>query len=250
MKPDNPRHAVLIAYAILALIAVALWIAPPVDSGHMAAWVQGVGTLVAVAVAAWVGLLPDLRARQLEIDRQRGFYLAIASGMIWADNGASDIQATVMSDNLVRLPKYIEVGRALGLTVALEKIGSAPWSRWPTMHLYATTIGLTSRLHEVLSTAEALSRTSEDRSNHQSGQALIEARQAVRRYWIMRAALVEQLTEGLGSNWMPPDFRRRVADAPQFFSHQPAPATAPRLSDQTAGRHPAGSAAPSSVAES
>lgn len=138
----DPRHFVLIAYGILALLAVTLAIAPPKNSGEVAAWVQGVGTVVAVLVAAWIGFLPArLEARRAEKARHDFLRSIKLATRILVSHHKALRRAIKYQDleELIREVDFIELYRTKRLFESLLLTGA---QAWPTFSLYEEVNGL------------------------------------------------------------------------------------------------------------
>lgn len=150
---NDARHLVLIAYAVLALLAAGMLIAPPKDSGDMAAWVQGVGTVVAIAVAGWVGLLPSLHRQREQQEATRRMYDAVAGACAWSNLSLGQLSERIAHGRKDNFSKIVQMAKDFTPIEPLDKVLVEPLAAWPHVGLYMFTLELQRSVRDLLENA-------------------------------------------------------------------------------------------------
>jgi hypothetical protein len=151
MEPIRRNELFAIAAALLlSVVAFAIIDAPPPkSSSDFAAWAQGVGTIAAVAVAAWVGLLPYRAEQQRQKRERRAFHdvvhmaaIEVMDPVSWIEVAIEERDATAFKRELKRLKDPARLR-------PLRHILAEPPTKWSSMGVYLSATRLERAVEEL-----------------------------------------------------------------------------------------------------
>lgn len=129
--------ACFVAWAAFSMVD-----APPMTRGELADWGQGLGSVAAVFIAAWVGTLPSRMEARARATRKVEFAMAIrdASKWIWLriERLRYDINGRRQTDVILGVSAI----KQIALEAVLSKFLEEPISQWPSVELYVRTSDL------------------------------------------------------------------------------------------------------------
>ncbi len=149
------RHAVILFYALMAILVVVLFRFPPQNSGEVAAWVQGVGTLAAVGAAIWAGLFPAMQSARQERSVRAEFAQDVTDVLDQAERAVVRVVEMVDEGDYRRAANRLEAIRLMAIQAGIADLLRTPRSRWPSRRCYADMFTL-NRMLVVLSDDEAV----------------------------------------------------------------------------------------------
>lgn len=133
---SDMRHLILLGYGVIILLGWGLAVAPPQSSSEIAAWVQGVGTIGGVGIAAWVGTLP-IRQRARERQASRVGFAEDVSGVARSVLHVCErVQASLDARNRLEAEINLRVLAELELGELVSDLLKEPRHVWPTRMSY------------------------------------------------------------------------------------------------------------------
>lgn len=133
MKPDPIfRHAVIIAYVLLAMLVAALILLPPENSGDVAAWVQGVGTIAAVLVAVWAAGAPGRAADVQNVRTLKTLYRLLTQSLNLVKSVNAEIAAGVAKNDFKDSLASLYVLQRIGADTELKGLLADGAQLFPT----------------------------------------------------------------------------------------------------------------------
>lgn len=122
---------------------------PPPSSSELAAWVQGIGTVAAVAIAAWVGMVPIRHERQARLAKRRDFINAIVDAAGYAIVAANDVLDASHRGVIEDFTRGLEALKQTEAVSALAKLLEEPVTTWPSAAAYVRALDLSSAVIEL-----------------------------------------------------------------------------------------------------
>lgn len=139
---DDKRHIVLLGYGALSVLAGALLIAPPTSSGEMAAWVQGVGTVVGVILAVWVGQLPLRQEQRRRREDAAELRAALIENFSYFDASLKTFKLRLEKGDAGGVYRSLSVISESGILSTLEVLLAEPRRSWPSSISYFYALSL------------------------------------------------------------------------------------------------------------
>ncbi len=124
------------AVALLAMSIAAWFIPRPVESDEYAAWAQCAGSVIAIGVAAWAGLLPSIeRAKDRELARQ-GMFDAVEASVEWFCQSIGPHMFAIAFSDYETARKSLRLTDRAGVEASLRSLLIIPRNQWPSHELF------------------------------------------------------------------------------------------------------------------
>ncbi|WP_312166660.1 hypothetical protein [Phenylobacterium sp.] len=130
------RHAVIVFYALMAVLVVILLRFPPQNSAEVAAWVQGVGTLAAVGAAIWAGLFPAMRSARQERSARAEFAQDVTDVLDLAEKAVARVVKAVEAGDYRRAATALDTIGQMAIQPSIADLLATPRARWPSRQCY------------------------------------------------------------------------------------------------------------------
>lgn len=223
---DLTRSATLWGWIILAGMFLGIAVYPPKNSGEVASWVQGVGTIAAIVVTAWVGLAPLRHAEAERRAAKQSFNLALRDAIEWSDDLLAGSIDHLRNGRDAEARSELWKTRITSPGRPLQHMLNHPLTEWPSADAFSFSHAYLNCVQQMVEAGEAWGIAGERRSREQPGRPWEEAareteEREAREGFILAVDNLEQT-------------RARLNLFVMGLRHRPAPVTPPRPCDQTA----------------